>query len=196
MNRINNNISNNNQLTTNSTVYRQKMLISEIINVFFALFGSLSVAANCVIIIIFLVSAKLRIRKELLLLVALAIADLVYSLGVSTVGYRRIFVIGIYQHLIPRWECVKRIEILLIGFIVIGAQAGHIMTLFISIDRLIAIKWFKRYNDLPPRCYVLCIVGTAFVYSIASYMVGIALQLTSTANYCRYLKMAQVNLTA
>lgn len=120
--------------------------------------GTSSTAANSLIILVFLISATLRCRKELLLLVGLAVADLIYSLGVIVKGHRRHFG-NVYRIQIPRLECWQRFESILTIF---GAQISPLMTLCISIDRLIAIKWYNLYKRFPRGFYVLCTIGSAF----------------------------------
>lgn len=177
------NISNFINNGTNLTTDHQRIWTNDIINYLYALVGTLAVITNCVIICVFLIGAKLRRRKELLLLVGLAVADLIYSIGTLVKGYRRIYV-DEYHVRIQRLECMKRIETTLTIF---GIHCSPLMTLSISVDRLLATKWYKWYQNIPRGVYVLCIVGSAFVCPIISNFIGFAL-VTHDADYCRCSK--------
>lgn len=63
-----------------------------IIDLLYVSFGSISATSNGIIIVAFLLNGVLRKRKELLLLVALAVADLTYCLGLVLTGIRRLYI--------------------------------------------------------------------------------------------------------
>lgn len=185
-----NNSNNSYQLNTNATVENPRKLISIIIDIIYVLFGSLSATTSFLIVFLFLNSKTLRNRKELVLLVGLAVADFILSVGVLIAGSRRLIQNQIFHNRIRRWECIKLFELSLILF---GGQASPLITLCISTDRLIAIRWFEFYNGLQRYCYVLCTVGSAFLYTITTYVIGFALFATDRTNYCRYSRMARVS---
>lgn len=56
-----------------------------------------------------------------------------------------------------------------------GAQACPLMTLCISIDRLIAIRWFQAYNEFSRTCYVLVTAGSIYSFAIVSCAIGLPL---------------------
>lgn len=97
--------------SSNETAPEQSTLLFDIVDSFYVFLGSFSMVTNGIIIAVVLVSAKLRNRKELLLLVALAIADLMFSFCYATRGARRLSEKDIYHDRVPRKECLKHFEL-------------------------------------------------------------------------------------
>lgn len=86
----------------------------------------------------------------------------------------------VYYKSIVRRECIKRFEHVLFVF---AAQASPLMTFCISVDRLIAIKFFRLYEKCSRTCYLMFTVGSVCMFTTTSCVVGVAL-LASDADYC------------
>lgn len=59
----------------------------------YVLLGSFALLGNAVVFAVFLWSAALRSRKEILLLIALASADFLYGIAIVAVGGRRLWIV-------------------------------------------------------------------------------------------------------
>lgn len=92
---------------TNLTEIEKKLIYYYTIDCLYILFGCISIISNSIIIAVFLFNQQLRNRKELLLLVGLAIADLIFSVAYVTIGYNRIFAAAVYRDRVARFECLR-----------------------------------------------------------------------------------------
>lgn len=92
---------------TNLIEIEKQMVYYYTIDTLYILFGCISTMSNSIIIVVFLFNPKLRNRKELLLLVGLAIADLIFSVAYVAIGYNRIFATAIYHDRVARFECLR-----------------------------------------------------------------------------------------
>lgn len=184
-------VYNNNDLDTKETnlsASEEYLTFHYTLSCLYILFGGLSLIANGIIIAVFLLNARFRNRKELLLLVGLAFADLIYGIGFSAIACRQIIVKSTY---VTRWECLTLYEQMFLAFAI---QASPLMTLCVSVDRLIAVRWLQFYNGLSRMKYVLCTVGSIFAFTTFSCVVGIAV-LGSDSDNCRYSNVNVKHLT-
>lgn len=89
-----------------------------------------------------------------------------------------------------RRDCIKRFEHVLFVF---AAQASPLMTFCISVDRLIAIKFFRLYEKFSRTCHLMFTVGSVCVFATVSCTVGVALVATD-ADYCSYSNIMWRNI--
>lgn len=164
----------------------EQNVINRIIDSLYIFLGGVSFVANGTIIVVILLCANLRNRKELFLLVGLAFADQIFGLSCVGAGIRSLFVKELYQEFVSNGVCLKRFELVLGAF---ALQAEPLMTFCISIDRLLAIRWFKFYNEFAPGKYFLLTIGLVYTLTMFSCVTAFAL-LASDANYCTYSKMS------
>lgn len=130
----------------NISLVEQNKMIFMAIDSSYILLGAFAMIGNLIIIAVFLLNSALRHRKELLLLVALAVADLIFSVALAAIGGRRLFIVTreLRNKLITtRFDCMLRFEQILFVF---AARASPLMTFCISVDRLVAITCFQAYD--------------------------------------------------
>lgn len=138
--------------------------------------GVTAAGTNAIIAILIVIRKNLR-RKELLILVGLAVSDVIYAIGVIIGAIRRLYLIYNNQLLIKvsHWYCQL---IPSTFFFVFGPQVSSLLSFAISIDRLLSVVWFTRYQSLNIS-YVYKIVGSIFAYGLVSYSVGFLLSFTT-----------------
>lgn len=136
-------------ITSNAAIeslVEQDKMIYIAIDSSYILLSTLALIGNSMIIAVFLSNSALRNRKEFLLLVALAAADLIFCGSLAAIGGRRLFVVTRefeIKLITTRFDCMLRFEQIFFTF---AAQASPLMTFCISVDRLVAITFFQIYD--------------------------------------------------
>lgn len=132
---------------------------------------------NCLILLAILIR-KNPLEHFFYFVGALAIGDIIHGLGYLFAGARRLSLIlsGSDKSLITMWDCAVAFPTL---FFTYGREASIVMTLFISLDRLIALSNIKFYLNLSKRYAVLmiffgylCVSISVFILCYTSYVTG------------------------
>uniref|UniRef100_A0A914WZU5 G-protein coupled receptors family 1 profile domain-containing protein n=1 Tax=Plectus sambesii TaxID=2011161 RepID=A0A914WZU5_9BILA len=137
---------------------------------------------NALLALTILCDSNLRRRKELVFIVALAFADVLFGLGTLLTGCFRIHASNMLADggnttlpMVSPWSCYFTLRNMLTIY---GMEVSILMLTAISLERLMAVAWFQKYANIGIRKLVAWAIAV-FTFpliplSYASYQVYIA----------------------
>ncbi|KAK0405734.1 hypothetical protein QR680_018166 [Steinernema hermaphroditum] len=129
------------------------------------------------IFVIYSVS-RLSRSKDIIALGGLCLADISHSLAFFVAGIMRKHKIdiGLEHELVEQWTCYfVAFDIMFF----VGYQFTGLMTMVVSLDRLLAVTCPLMHATLRTRHYLL-MIGLQLVYCVAIYFIALPFQMSST----------------
>lgn len=121
--------------------------------------------SNCLIFLA-IVFRKSKLEHFFYFVGALAFGDIIHGLGYLFAGARRLNLVlsGNDKDMVPLWQCAIVYPTV---FFTYGREASTIMTLFVSIDRFVAIANMKVYLTLG-KWYAIILISFAYLFVTVS----------------------------
>ncbi|CAI5441130.1 unnamed protein product [Caenorhabditis angaria] len=132
----------------------------------YGIFGAIVLILNLPLAI-YLLSTVNRNQKELILIIALSVSDLLSGAQFMTMGIHRYLIWFDEVHFISRFSCDS--GIILTSYL-ICIQTDNLFYLVIALDRLYAVLFPIRYGKMG-TCYTYLLISTPFILAFVGYLV-------------------------